>query len=82
LEFNGSRCSRVVNEYHDPPLIGAEDDRVVRNESYVKRFKPLELGTMQLEAGKGELVLTVPDIPGDEGIEFRLLMFQRVRMSP
>ena len=82
LEFNGSRCSRVVNEDHDPPLMGVENDRVVRNESYVKRFKPLDLGTMQLEVGKGELVLTVPDIPGDEGIEFRLLMFQRVRTSP
>jgi hypothetical protein len=44
----------------------------------VKRFIPLDLGTMQLEAGAGELTLTVPEMPGDKGIEFRLLMFQRI----
>jgi len=51
---------------------------VVRAESYVKFFKQIELGEMDLKAGAGELTLTVPEIPGDEGIEFRLLMFQRI----
>jgi hypothetical protein len=78
LTFKNNGCSKVVTKYHDPPLIGAAEDRVVRRESYVKRFIPLDLGTMQLEAGAGELTLTVPEMPGDEGIEFRLLMFQRI----
>ncbi len=78
LTFKNNSCSKVVTKYHDPPLIGAAEDRVVRRESYVKRFIPFSLGTILLEAGVGELTLTVPEMPGDEGIEFRLLMFQRV----
>ena len=33
---------------------------------------------MELEAGAGELTLTVPEMVGDRGIEFRLLMFERI----
>jgi hypothetical protein len=78
LQFNQSTISRKITEAHDPPEVGAKEDRVVRNESYVKFFKQIELGEMDLKAGAGELTLTVPEMPGDEGIEFRLLMFQRI----
>ena len=45
LSFLGSRLQGKVSEANDPPLRGAENDRVPRQgESYVKDFKPLRLG--------------------------------------
>ena len=53
LSLNGSRTSAKVAEAHDPPLTGAENDRVSRKgESYVKDFKPLQLGTLDLKPGQ------------------------------
>ena len=78
LQFNQSKISRTITREHDPPVVGAKEDRVVRAESYVKFFRPVELGVIELEAGGGELTLSMPEIPGEEGIEFRLLMFERI----
>ena len=77
LTFNKSQIRGKINEAHDPPLRGAAEDRVQRVESYVKDFKPLKLGTMHLEKGKGQLKLQATDIPGKQAMEFRLLMFIR-----
>ena len=78
MQFNQSIISRKITAAHDPAEVGAKEDRVARAESYVKFFKQIELGEMDLKAGAGDLTLTVPEIPGDAGIEFRLLMFQRI----
>jgi arylsulfatase A-like enzyme len=56
---------------------GMEHDRVPRQESYVKDFVPLDMGVIRLEKGPGELRLGALEIPGEEGIEFRLLMFTK-----
>jgi arylsulfatase A-like enzyme len=67
LSFKGSRIPGKVSEAHDPPLMGAEHDRVPRQgESYVKDFKPLHLGTFELEKGRGLLTLRALKIPGKE----------------
>ena len=79
LQFNESTIAQKINQAHDPPSIGAKEDRFVRVESYVKCFKEIELGEIDLTAGAGELTLTIPEMPGEEGIEFRLLMFERVQ---
>jgi uncharacterized protein YceK len=55
-----------------------EHDRVERNESYVKDFKPLKMGTLHVEKGSGQLALRALDIPGSQVMDFRLLMFTRV----
>jgi arylsulfatase A-like enzyme len=68
----GERSVReTVTTVHDPPLVGKKRDRIPRQESYVKAFRPLELGTLPLEAGRGPLVLRAPDIPGREAIDLR-----------
>ena len=67
-----------IVEGFDPPLRGMEHDRVERTESYVKDFKALNLGTMYLEKGRGELTLQALNIPGSTVMDFRLLMFERV----
>ena len=53
LSFGKSRLRGKVTPAHDPPLRGDENDRIPRQESYVKDFKPLKLGKMQLEQGTG-----------------------------
>ncbi len=62
----------------DPPLRGMENDRTTgRGESYVKDFKALNLGVMQLDKGPGTLSLRALEKPGRTVMDFRLLMFEK-----
>jgi arylsulfatase A-like enzyme len=75
LSFGGSRLEGKVAEGHDPPLTGAEHDRVPRvGESYVKDFKPLALGTITLKGGRGALTLRATRIPGKQVMDVRSLV--------
>lgn len=77
LSFKGKKLTAEVAEAHDPPLKGMENDRVPRLESYVKDFKPMDLGTIKLQKGEGTLTLKALEIPGEEVMEVRLLLFKR-----
>ncbi len=77
LSFNGTSLVSQVREAHDPPLIGAENDRVPRMESYDKYFQALPLGRIKLKKGAGQLTLRALDIPGAQVMDFRLLMLTR-----
>lgn len=68
---------KIIDAF-DPPLRGMKHDRIERQESYVKDFKPLNLGTMRLEKGSGQLTLKALEIPGSQVMDFRLLMFNRI----
>jgi arylsulfatase A-like enzyme len=75
LSQGGSRVSTKVIEAHDPPLMGAEHDRASRgSESYVKDFKPLRLGELRLEPGRGPLTLRASEIPGEGVIDVRAVL--------
>jgi hypothetical protein len=78
LTHSNSRLESRIVEPHDPPLRGMENDRVERPESYVKDFKPLEIGTMNLEKGAGPLSLKAIEVPGNSVMDVRLLFFERV----
>ena len=78
LTFNDSLLKATVREAHDPPVKGAEHDRVVRAESYVKDFKAMNVGAIHLEKGKGTLTLKATSVPGAQVMDFRLLMLRRV----
>lgn len=79
LSHGKSKLVAKVVEAHDPPLEGAEDDHFLRkSESYVKDFKPMDLGVMHLKKGRNLLELKALNIPGDQVMEVRLLMFHRV----
>jgi len=67
-----------VQQANDPPLRGMENDRSPRTESYVKAFKPMKLGVIELKKGKGALTLQALKIPGSQALEFRLLMLTRI----
>lgn len=79
LSFNGNSLVGEVAEPHNPPLIGAENDRVPRMESYEKYFGSLPLGRIKLKKGSGHLALRALDIPGAQVMDFRLLMLTRKR---
>ncbi|MDA2925757.1 arylsulfatase [Acidobacteria bacterium AH-259-G07] len=75
LSFNGSRIRGQVTEPHDPPLRGAENDRVHRGgESYVKDFKPLRLGIVRLKKGRGTLTLRALEVPGKQVMDVRAVV--------
>ena len=78
LSFNGEKITGTVSTPYDPPLRGMENDRVPRTESYVKDFRPLNMGTIHLTNGKGSLVLKAIEIPGSQVMDFRMMMFKRV----
>jgi hypothetical protein len=72
LSFLDSRVQGKVSEPNDPPLRGAEHDRVPRQgESYVKDFKPLRLGTFELVKGRGPLTLRALSVPGKQVMDVR-----------
>jgi arylsulfatase A-like enzyme len=80
LRFGDSHVQTTVTETNDPPLVGAEHDRVSRKgESYVKDFKPLALGTLELPAGSAELSLRAMKIPGKGAIDVRSVLLRLVK---
>jgi arylsulfatase A-like enzyme len=79
LSHNGQRLRYRISQPHDVPARGQENDRVKRMESYVKDFKAVKMGVMDLKRGKGDLTLKALSIPGKTALEFRLLMLRRVK---
>jgi len=78
LSMGDARTSAKVTEAHDPPLQGEAENKVYKRESFVKDFKPMSLGVIELKAGRGEMVLRATEIPGGQASEFRRLMLRRV----
>ena len=66
-----SVTGRIVDSF-DPPLVGESDDRVKRGtESYMKKFKPLPVGTLELESGRRTISIQPTDIPGRQAMDIR-----------
>ncbi|SDS12728.1 Arylsulfatase A [Maribacter dokdonensis] len=78
LSFGDSKIKAKIIEAFDSPLVGKEHDRVLRMESYVKEFKPLNLGIITLPKGKGTLTLKALEMPNKAVADFRLLQFKKL----
>ncbi|PHN92754.1 N-acetylgalactosamine 6-sulfate sulfatase [Maribacter sp. 6B07] len=78
LSFGDSKITAKIIEAFDSPLVGKEHDRVLRMESYVKEFKPLNLGIITLPKGKGTLTLKALEMPNKGVADFRLLQFKKL----
>ena len=81
LSFGTSRVFGKITEGHDPPLRGMENDRVEREESYVKTFRPLQIGQIYLQEGKGRLILQATHVPGEQVMDFNHLVLTRRNMT-
>ncbi len=65
LSLDKAKWVGTIAAAHDPPLRGREHDRVPRRgESYVKDFRPLSLGIVELPAGKATLTLRATRVAG------------------
>ena len=73
LSFKESKLQGKVTPGWDPPLIDNQDRVPRKGESYMKEFKPLALGNIRLEQGRGLLTLRAPQIPGKEVMHVRLV---------
>jgi len=78
LSFRDNSLLTRIKDPHNPPLIGMQNDRVARSESYEKDFKPLQAGVIKLKQGEGELSLQALSMPGKEVMDFRMLMLTRI----
>ena len=79
LSFGEAKLRGKLPKAHDPPLQGADKDRSPRKSSYNKDFLPFTLGTIDLPAGPGELILSAVEKPGKEVMDFRLMMLRRIK---
>lgn len=78
LSLGDERLVKTIDVVHDSPLIGHEEDRFKRAEGYVRRWRPMTLGTMKLKPGRATLRLRATKVAGDEVGEMRLLMFRKI----
>jgi len=67
-----------ITEAHDPPIQGKEYDRVKREESFDKEFKPLVMGELNLDEGLHSIALKASKLKEAEFIEFRLLILEHL----
>ncbi len=73
LSFQESKLRGEVAPGWDPPLI-TDQDRVPRKgESYQKEFRPLKLGVIHLEQGRGTLTLRAQRSAGKQVADVRLV---------
>ena len=72
LSFRGAKLSGKVAPGWDPPL-NTNQDTLPRpdGESQMKEFRPLNLGTVRLEKGRGELTLRALQVPGKSVMDVR-----------
>jgi arylsulfatase A-like enzyme len=72
LSFQNSKVTGKVAPGWDPPLYTNQDTLPrPRGESQMKEFRPLSLGTMRLEKGRGLLTLRALEIPGGSVMDVR-----------
>jgi hypothetical protein len=74
LALGSHRITATIAPGWDPPL-RTNQDTIPRPaaESQMKEFRPLSLGTIHLEKGRGQLRLRATSIPGKSVADVRLL---------
>jgi arylsulfatase A-like enzyme len=82
VSFGDAKIQGEIKEAHNPEEYGAGEDRVIRQESYVKDFKPLKIGILKLKKGKGTLKIQGIQKNGEALMDFRLMLFKRVSPNP
>ncbi len=73
LNFQGSAVRGQVAPAWDPPLLDNQDRVPRKGESIMKEFRPLSLGTMHLDQGRGPLTLRALTVAGRQVMDVRLI---------
>jgi len=79
VAFKGKTVRQKISHPHDPPLIGEDRDRIPRQESYVKDFRRVEFGELELQAERGPLRVKASHIPGSQAIDLRWIELELLR---
>jgi len=77
LQIGDAYLQFQLEQPHDPPIRGMENDRIERMESYVKDFKAMDLGSLYLTPKKTTVTLKALEIPGIQVMDLRLLLFRK-----
>lgn len=75
----GESLDFTLTEVNDQPMLGADLDRVPREESYVKGFHPCSVGLIPLSKGTATLALQAQTIRNEEAMNFWMLVLKRVK---
>jgi hypothetical protein len=78
LSLGEASLKAKITEAFDPPYVGRAADRFKRVEGDEKDWKPMSMGRVKLEKGKGTLTLKAVEKPAASVMDFRLLMLKRV----
>lgn len=81
LTIGNEKIEKTIEVPNEVPLIGAAEDRFKRVEGYVRDWRPMTLGVVQLAPGKATLTLRARHVAGEEVADMRLLMFRRLGAS-
>lgn len=73
LEFAGRRVAAAMDRVWYPPLHDGQDRVPRKGESVMRSFEHKVLGQVELEAGRGTLLLRAKSLVGPEAIELRRL---------
>ena len=78
ISFESDSLFGKISEEHNPREYGYANDRSLRTESYVKDFKPLNIGVINLQKGPGTMSLKAIKKNGESLMDFRLMLFKRI----
>jgi arylsulfatase A-like enzyme len=67
-----------IKEFFESQVVGAEEDRVPRQESYEQKWGKMSLGKIKLSKGTGQLTLKALDVPNGKVMDFRLMTLTRI----
>lgn len=71
LSFADAKATGIVTPGWFPPLHDDQDHASRKSESFMRDFRPLNLGTLKLKAGRGLLTLRALEIPGQSVMDVR-----------
>jgi arylsulfatase A-like enzyme len=78
ISFGENSVKNVLKKENNVPLIGMEHDAVPRDESYIKDFISLNLGTIHLKPGKGTLKLMSHNLLKANDLDIKLVTLRRI----
>ncbi|MFM8587965.1 MAG: sulfatase-like hydrolase/transferase, partial [Bacteroidota bacterium] len=78
MKFNDASISKKIYAANNVPVMGMEHDKVERDESYVKDFKPMKLGNVALKKGKGIMELSSKNLLSPDDLECNMITLRRI----
>lgn len=79
LTFQQSTLAASISKPTPIRMIGEDQDRSPRTESYEQDWQRLKLGTLKIKKGQGDLTLQATKIANQQVMDFRLLVLRRKR---